>query len=93
MATKIDNTVRIGDVVNINQANCLVIDKFKNVFNEDRIGVIYGVDCQDNTLIVKSFPINDKDKGYFEDIDVYKTDTHIQIVEDIINQINEAKRI
>lgn len=87
MATRIDDTVRIGDVVSINNKNCLVIDRYTDNFSEERIRVLDGVDPQDHTVIVDNYFISN------DHVYVYKTDTHIQVVEDIVNQIKGAKLI
>lgn len=85
MPTRIDDTVRIGDVVSIKNKNHLVIDIYKNNFGDDKIRVFAGVDPQDDTLLTDNYFIDN------ERVHVYKTDTHIQIVEDIVNQIKGAK--
>lgn len=87
MTTRIDDTVRIGDVVSIKNKNYLVIDRYTDNFGEERIRVLDGVDPQDHTVIVDNYFISN------DYLDVYKTDTHIQVVEDIVNQIKGAKLI
>lgn len=81
--------IRVGDVVRCGSQNLLVIDSYVDALGYSRIRVLdttWGNDTG-TTVCVRTINMDDARPR------IIPTDTHIQIVEDIMSQIKNAKVI